>query len=495
MPASDQHKLYIRNKDRWQLVRDCVEGSDAIKNSKSKGSGEKQTVGSAHSLTGSRYLPVPNPSDDSQDNIDRFTQYKVRANFVNFTGHTKDGFTGMIGRKKSIVELDASIEHLVENADGAGQSLQQLIQIAISDTLETGRYGLLADFPVSDSGKTIAQSQGLQSTIKRYPAESIVNWRTSIINSVEVLTMVVLAEDVEKLNEDGFGVENVIHHRVLLLDNGVYKQRMYDEDDKLISTNNKEGEMQSEMVIRNHGGSTWDFIPFQFIGAIENNPSPDKATLYDLAEINIAHYRNSADFEESSFLVGQPTPVISGLTQGWVDDVLKNGVKFGSRSAVLLPTEASAQLLQAEANIMPERGMEAKESQMVRIGAKIITDSGGVETAEAAKIRFAGQNSKLGMLVTNVEKGIANAINWSMEFMGGSGENEIEVNRDFYEATLDPQLLVANMQLLDRGIIAKSDMRSNLRKKGLIEAERTDEEIDKEVGDIDPLAGQNNNFF
>jgi len=492
MPASDQHELYVKNKDRWQLVRDCVEGSDAIKNALSRGvstDNRQQTVTGIHNLLGSRYLPVPNPIDDSQENLDRYNQYKLRANYVNFTGHTKDGFTGMIGRKKSEIKLDPSVEHLVDNSDGAGQSLQQLIQSSISNTLETGRYGLLADFPVSQEGQTRAQTSGLESTIKRYPTESIINWREAVISSHKVLTMVVLREPIDKVKDDDpFSVDVVNYHRVLLLVDGVYKQLLFDNDNKRIQFPNGE----DEIIPRKSDGSNWEEIPFQFIGSIDNDPNPDKAPLYDLAEINIAHYRNSADFEESSFLVGQPTPVINGLTQAWVDDVMKNGVTFGSRSAVLLPTEADAKLLQASPNQMPDRGMELKEQQMIKTGAKIITDSGGVETAEAAKIRFAGQNSKLGMLVTNVEKGIINTVNWAMEFMGGSGDNEVELNRDFYEATMDPQLLVANMQLLDRGIIAKSDMRSNLRKKGLIEPERTDEEITKEVGDISPVSSFNN---
>ena len=82
-----------------------------------------------------------------------------------------------------------------------------------------------------------------------------------------------------------------------------------------------------------------------------------------------------------------------------------------------------------------------------------------------------------------------------MKFMIIKSKNKLEINRNFYESTLDPQLLVANMQLMDRGVIAKSDIRASLRKKGLIEPERTDEDIDKEVGDPDPLAGSGNTFF
>jgi hypothetical protein len=74
--------------------------------------------------------------------------------------------------------------------------------------------------------------------------------------------------------------------------------------------------------------------------------------------------------------------------------------------------------------------------------------------------------------------------------MGGNPENnEIEVNKQFYEATVDPQLIVAKMQLMDRGVITISDVRDSLRKSGLIDADRSDEDIDEELEMEDPLEG------
>lgn len=487
MPASDQSKLYTKNLPSWQLVRDCVAGSKAVKEAQSIGESENNATTNIGNITGSRYLPVPNPSDNSQENRDRYQAYKKRANFVNFTGSTKDGFLGMVNRKPAIMELDQSIAYMEDNANGAGLGLQQLAQGATDEVLEVGRHGLLADFPISEPGQNKTATANLKATIKQYPAESIINWRESVINGETVLTLVVLAEEVEKVSPDGFDTECVTYHRVLLIEDGIYKQRMYDEDDKLILMGEGD-EVTADIVPRKSDSSTWDRIPFVFIGAMNNDPFPDKAPLYDIAEMNIAHYRNSADFEESSFMIGQPTPVISGLTQGWVKDVLKKGVMFGSRTAILLPENASAALLQANPNQMPERGMEIKEQQMIAIGAKIITDSSGVETAEAAKIRFAGQNSKLSLVVSNVESAILNALEWCVMYMGGGGENTFEMNKQFYDASVNPQLLVAEMQLMDRGVIAKSDLRHHMRKTALISSDRTDEDIDAEVGNIDPLA-------
>ena len=480
MPASDQHKLYIKNKDLRKLVRDCVAGSDAIKTSRRTDSTDQ---GGIYNSMGSAYLPVPNPADDSQENADRYAAYRARATFINFTGYTKEGLMGMVSRKPTEIVLHPSIDYAELNANGSGLSLQGLGQAVISNVLEVGQDGLLVDFPSSEGGSK-SQTSGLVASIKRYPAESIINWQHKIINSVLVTTKVCLAEEVEKIGADGFTVDDFTYTRVLLLnDDGDYIQRLYDEHDELLVDENGD----SDIYIKKSDGTNWKEILFVPVGAENNDLTPDKPPLYDVAEINIGHYRNSADFEESSFLVGQPTPVFSGLTESWVGSMMKGGIQIGSRSGVLLPENASASLLQANPNQMPSAGMDRKEEQLVKIGAKIISDRGGVETAEASKIKFAGQNSKLGLIIINTELAFQKCFTWMMGFQGSDGDNIFNINKQFYEATVNPQLLVAQMQLLDRKVIAKSDVRSALRKGGLINHDRTDEQIDGETELTNPI--------
>ena len=490
MPVSDKHNLYSSMLDRIETTRDCVSGSSAVKSRRSVAltTTNRNAKLGIHNIPGSKYLPPPNPKDTSDDNLDRYEAYKQRALFVNFTSHTKDGYLGMINRKPVEVELSTGIEYLNENADGSGKTINQMINKTISELLDAGSVGILADFPASDAGQTASQTSELTATAKLYPRESIVNWRTETISGVTRYNMIVLMEEHEVISDDGFSVEVEEWHRVLLLDEfGTYIQNLYDGDDKLIFDVDEEGDISPDIMPRKFDGSAWDHIPFQFIGAESNDATPQKPMLYDLAEINIAHYRNSADYEESSFMTGQPWPVISGLTQSWVDDVLKGEIMIGSRAALMLPPEADAKLVQAASNQMPSEAMKMKVDQMIKTGAKIITDVSGVETATASKIKFAGQNSKLGVAVNNVEEGWLNVMGWQMEFMGDSGDNAIEINRQFYEASVDPSLIIANIQLLDRGIVAKSDLRVGLRKANLIEAGRTDEEIDEEVETSNPL--------
>jgi hypothetical protein len=461
MPASDHHPEYDANLPLWQTVRACVAGSSAIKAGRTK------------------YLPKPSPEDDSHENSLRYDDYLMRANFVNFTGSTVDGMLGMAFRKDPEIMLQAEIEYLVENANGAGLSLEQMAKGAVSDTLQTGRYGFLTDYPAAPEGLSSAEVTALQlrANIKPYRPESIPNWDTEIIGAVERLSSVSLIEDHKSYSPDGFSYSIKKYTRVLSIIDGLYVQMLYDDDDNVIEY----------MEPRNSSGARWNYIPFEFAGSINNNPKPDKAPTYDIAEINLAHFRNSADFEDSSYMVGQPWPIFTGVNQTTADRINKSGVRMGSRAPAVLNEGADAKLLQPSDNTMPERGMELKEKQIVKLGGRIIQDSSGTETAEAAKIRFAGQNANLYTVVSNVEAAIERSLEHVMKFMGGTGDNIFELNKSFYDKTVDPQLIMARIALLDRGVIAQSDLQDKLREEGEIDGERTNEEIDGEAESADVM--------
>tara|TARA_R110000796_G_scaffold64465_2_gene149416 strand:+ start:14200 stop:15741 length:1542 start_codon:yes stop_codon:yes gene_type:complete len=483
MPVSDANKTYQKNIYKWELVRNCCEGSTAVKSVRNEA---QYTESSLETATGTLYLPAPNPSDESKENRLRYQSYKQRANYVNFTGHTKDALIGMICRQEPKVEVPSVLLPMTYNTDGMGNSIYTVIKRSLDEILQTAREGLLVDYPSISAGLNARQTEGINPTIKNYCAESVINWKTKTINGQETLHMVVLKEEVA-IPQDEFTDNNETQYRVLMLtEEGFYAQRMYNENGELLIIDEENG--LSEIYPRQANGQLFNFIPFVFLGATNNDPEIDKSPLYDLAEVNIAHYRNSADYEESCFMVGQPTPVMAGLTQQWVDDVLHGSVMLGSRAFVALPAGGSATLLQASPNQMPLEGMVTKEKQMIQIGAKIITDGGGVETAEAARIRFSGQNSKLATIVNNVEQAYIQCLEWSLLFLTGSEEEiDISLNKEFYEKGADPQMIMAQIQMLDRSVISMSDVRNYLRTSGAIDNDRTDDEIEEDIENTNPL--------
>lgn len=455
MAVNSTHPQYDSHVGRWTLVRDVV-NSDV-----------------------KQYIKDVDSSDRKRNE-----RYKDDARLTNFTNRTKAGLVGAVFRKDVEIALPASIEYLQLDATGNKLPLEKLSQEITGEVLQAGRYGLLVDFPASEDGLTAAEvaNMNLKARINKYKAESIINWQCTIENGTHMLTLVVLLETVDSIADDGFTWQQETQYRVLRLVEGVYVQELYNERDELIH----------QYVPRDFAGQSWEFIPFVFVGAEDNDAEVDSSPLYDLAQLNIGHLRNSADYEESVHVTGQPTLIISTNMSGEEFKAANpNGVQIGARRGHNLGPGGTANMLQPSPNQLADVAMQRKEEQAVMTGARLVTQAGSNETAEAARIKHSGENSVLATIVQNVNHAMNQCLQWANRFMSNdvpSEEIEFNINTQFFDVTLDPQMIMAQLQLFNNGIIATQDIRHSLRKTGTIKADRTDEDIDEDVGDINPIA-------
>jgi hypothetical protein len=241
-------------------------------------------------------------------------------------------------------------------------------------------------------------------------------------------------------------------------------------------------------------GTPFTEIPFEFVGAENNDDVVDIAPLDALASLNVAHYRNAADYEESCFMVGQPTPVIAGLTQAWKDANFKNGIQLGSRAGIALPVGGSASLLQAAPNTMPKEAMEIKERQMVALGAKLIEQTAVQRTATEARQEYATEISVLGTCARNVASAYVDALKWCGMFAGTDEVATFELTPDFELGRLTSQELHEIVLTWQGKGLAWSEFRTKLRSAGLatLDDEKAKAEIEATVdfapGSFDPLA-------
>lgn len=464
MPVETKHPQYELYAPVWTKTRDAVKGAVCVK--------DKKHI----------YLPVPDPqSNDDRIGSEtlRYRQYIKRAVFANFTGRTKNALVGAAFRKEMKYELPTALEYLIKDATGDGLGLEQLAKDELANILETGRSFLLVDYPQVSGELSLEDINklDLRASIIPYTAEQVVNWKTEAVGGRKLLTLVVLAETYN-YDDDEFGHESDTQYRVLRLSNEGYSQQLY-----------RDGQPYSEESFPTKSdGSRWDIIPAIFVGSKNNDSTVDDAPLADIADVNIAHYRNSADYEESCFITGQPTLFIThSLNEEQWFDYNPQGIKLGSRSGHVLGESGSATLLQANPNNLVLEAMKAKEAQMVAIGARIVTDRGGNETAEGARIRFASENSVLGDIVGNLSAGLRQCIEWCGVFMGSADNFSLEINREFYDKSVDPQLIMSMVQLMDRQIISDQDIFDRLRAAGIIEGSRTLEDVREELGELSPL--------
>jgi hypothetical protein len=429
----------------YNKIDHCIEGGDTIK--------RNTTL----------YLPKPNADDTSTANATRYDQYLTRAVFYGVTGRTLSGLLGTLFLREPTIQLPTGLELLLESANGIELGLSQLARRAASKTISHGRAGIFTDFPTVDSPVTVAQKGGVLTPIIRvYNPQDIINWKVGFRNGRKILRMVVLHELIDASLNDFSGMTPTVQlhaYRILSLQDDVYTVQYW-----------VQGEDLSYISIPTDStGSPFNEIPFTFIGSENNDELIDVPPLAAMADLNIGHYRNSADYQESCFMVGQPTTILAGLTTSWIKDVFEDKpIVLGSRQAVPMPTGGSAMLLQAAPNTMPFESMQALERQMIALGAQIVQQRSVQRTATESNNEEAADTSILGACANNVSDAFRTALKFACRF---AGENEAEIdfriNTNLGYVTMTPQEQVQMVANWNAGVIGWSEVRTQFRQAGI----------------------------
>ena len=453
----------------YDVIRDCIAGEVTVKS--------KTTT----------YLPIPNDDSDTGSKSTRYDSYVKRAVFYNVTKRTIDGFVGQIFMRDPVLTLPDQLDFMKTNADGAGVNIVQLANRATRHVVAYGRAGVLVDYPATKGPVTRAMidSGDLNPILSLYDPYAILNWRTVVRGSRELLSLVVLQESYIE-EDDGFEAVERKQYRVLQLnEQNQYTVTLYRD--------NGAGERLALETItpKDANGNPFTEIPFFFIGAENNDSTIDEPPMYDIASLNIAHYRNSADYEESVFLVGQPTPVFTGLSEDWVKNVLKGRVFLGSRGSISLPVGADAKLLQASENSMPLEAMQHKEKQMVALGARVVEKRAVVRTASEASIDHNTESSVLASVAKNVSSALTTALIYAGRFAGtADAEIAFTLNTDFDIASMSSEERRQLIEEWQAGAVAWEELRQNLRKSGIayLDDATARSTIDQELADIPAIA-------
>jgi|PlaIllAssembly_1097288.scaffolds.fasta_scaffold07216_2 hypothetical protein len=443
--------------DDWALIRDCIAGQRAIKDG------------------GVTYLPMPNPTDTSAQNVTRYLQYLQRAVFYNVTRHTHTGLTSLAFIDEPTITMPDSLADMLVDVDGAGVTLLQQMQSVLGQVTAFGRCGLLADYPAVN--KTISRAEmqdGLwvRPIIRTYAPENIINWRTMSIGARSVPCLIVLSETYDVIGSDGFSVTRAKQWRVLQLlptTRGGLQHVV-----TIFQDSDKGKQAVAQFVVRDTNGVPLQYIPFVAIGSQNNDLGVDDPPMLDLATMNIAHYRNSADYEESVFMCGQPTPTVTSMTKEWWEDILNKTIRLGSCSAVPLPAGSTLQLVQPSPNGLVREAMQDKERQMVALGARLIQSREVQRTATEARIETASEMSVLTTCANNVASGYQQALTWASQFIpGASGEITVDIHANAALDRLSPaerQQLIADLQA---GTLSWSEVRTQLRRDGVASLDDT----------------------
>lgn len=404
-----QHREYKENHGKWEKIRHAVSG-DMRKYLRNVGANES----------------------DKAYGRQRQTEYEDGAIVYNFTKRTLAGMVGSVMRKDPEQAFPAAMDYLKEDADGSGVGLWQHAQDTLMEIDSVGRGGLLVDAPNVQAASMAEQNAGLLNpTIAFYTAENIVNWRLERHGSVNKVVMVVLREEYEYTDgANEFSPNYGQQYRVLDIIDGQYRQRVYRFDAKGALLDGGYIELYPKL-----GGVPAGEIPFTFVGASNNDSTVDDAPLLPLAELNIGHYRNSADNEENLFVVSQAMLVIApsqSISPEQWKELNPGGVKFGARSGLFVGPGGSANLLQAAATNALDNALTKKEQQAIQIGAQLITPTQQI-TAESARLQRGADTSVMATIARNVSKAYEDCLKWVAQMKGLPDSGiEFKLNMEFF---------------------------------------------------------------
>jgi len=434
MPVDTKHEAYTAATKDWQLCRDCAEGERLIKE------------------RGQLYLPILSGQDEAEYNA-----YKARALFYNAMSRTLEGLVGLVFRKDPEFKIPENLKDNLSSVDLSGMNIWTFSRNVFDEVLLVGRYGILVDLPEGPSEKAIPYFAG-------YVTERILNWKYIVVNGRRLLSMVVLEEEVADPGNDEFEEGTKTQYRVLKLDeeSQIYRVEIWEA-----TATTKDGKEQTvytktEDILPTFRGQPLKEIPFAFVTPFGPQEAMAKPPLLDLAQVNVSHYRTSADLEHGAHFTALPTAWIAGFptdsvftigsAKAWVSDDVNAKAGF---------LEFTGQGLQAL-----ESRLEKKEQLMAILGARMLeAPRKGVEAAETARIRQAGESASLASMAISVAEGIEKALARWVEWQGGNPDDvAVGVNTDYVAEPLTAQEVIALFSTYQAGGISWETFVYNLKR-------------------------------
>lgn len=450
-----RHPAYNEFSPEWELISDCVDGERKIKKQRKK------------------YLPHPSMDSINDDPNDvRYSSYLNRAAFINATGRTLSGLLGIAFNKPPKIELSGAVSCIENDADGEGQPLSQMIRDALSQNLKRGRAGILTDY--TERGIQTELTKG-RPILRLFTAKEIINWRVTKGKTSLIVVHYVEPED----DENNFEIKLVnCWIELRLIKNVAYSKRWKESNEGIIE--------EEYVALKDAGGNELNEIPWSWIGASNNDHTPDAPPLSDIAYINIKHYQAEADIAEAAHTVGQPMVALTGLTDAWASKFMPNGFVVGSRKGVLLPVGGDLKFGQPEDRNIIITVAERREKQMAMLGAKLVERNSSARTATQAGDEAQTDNSVLSLCAGNVEQAINRAIEFAIRF-AGSGEGKVELSKKYDIAQLDSQGITSLMAAVQSGGLRLIDFIRYQQRVGLISSDESPEDILEQLSEQEPL--------
>jgi hypothetical protein len=465
MPVNSTHPAYDANVESWERVRDVLAGEAALKRG------------------GEKYVVRLNAHSDKD-----FTDYIQRTFFYNATARTVSGYIGMIFRREPVLRIPEKsaplhpvFDAFIHDVDMLGTTLDEYAKTIIHDVVAVGRAGTLIDW----------HSDGVnRAYLSMYAAESILNWRQIRINGHMKLSLVVLAESApgQPKDDDPFVAEDVAQIRVLKLVPSKSRRKLtYTYHVEIwqhlpVSRDSKDKKWKLlDTLTPLRLGKPLSAIPFVFHCASHSRPDVEKSPIDDIVAANLDHYRLTTEYKHGMHFTALPTAFVVGFDP-------KAEMRIGSNTVWATETiGATAGFLEFKGDGLGtfERALDRCERLLAVLGSRLLESQKRVsESAEALKLRQAGESSIIGGIATSVTASMNDVLRWVYWWHSTEIAHEdvtaaqirYDLNTDFESNTMTAGEIQALVSAWQNGAISRDTMLHNFRTGEILPPTRTNEQ-------------------
>lgn len=475
MAIADTHAHY--SPTLWKRQRDAVAGQRAIH------------------AGGEAYLPKL-ASQDAKT----YAAYRDRTGYYNATGRTVQGMVGLMFRKAPSHDFPPAMQAFIDDVTLGGVTAASFAKAIATEVLTVGRAMSLVEFPAPVEGEaplTAAQASdlNLRPFLCTYYAENLTNWSEGRVNNVAQATQIRLLESwTEPVDE--FSSKEHPQRRVLDLHEGAYRQRIFRQAVAAKKDGAPEGDKASAAngwpqvgpdMVPLVNGKPLASIPMVCFGPEENSLTVQQPPLEDIAHVNIAHYRTTADYENACHFVGCPTPWVTGHSPAEGEAA----IAIGSPVMMVFPDQLTkVGILELEGKGLSELrdNLTAKEAQMAALGARMLApEKAGVEAAATLSLRHNGEQSALASIADLISEGMTRLLRLAAAWMGIEAKDCVyKLNTDYLPAGMTAQEMQGLVSAWQQGAISRQTLFSNLQRGEIIASDVSYEDEEALIADEGP---------
>ncbi|MEG8030675.1 DUF4055 domain-containing protein [Sphingomonas aurantiaca] len=423
---------------RWAKNRAFVDGEEAVK-------AQEQL-----------YLPAANPEDSAAE----YDAYIARTGFLPAASKIAQGLSGLIFRKRAQLNTtSARVQVLSQLITPSGESLDDLAEWVVRETLITNFTGLLVDHPDRDGfiGLSAANEieRGYRPRIAGYAGECILEVTPGLVNEARQIVRVRLKEDDGSIRE-------------LMLNDGRYQVRKW--------VRSEGGFVAGPIKTPIRNGEPLSEIPFVLVSTTDKL-TPTPSILQHSVDLNLQHYRVEGLLTSVLYFLSAPIPVVTGLKPRMIAKMVPNEAGVMVSREVEEPIKLNVAV--GNAWIFPEEGTKAEYLEFKGQGAQVIEnklknikdelstighsilapEKPAPEAAETQMLRRAAENATLAGFTRTISRKLERVIRmFALWADPSAGELSYSLNTDFLPQQMTAQEMTALLGMWQAGVITHSQL-------------------------------------